>query len=131
MIAGGLTGILLTAAMAANAKQFPFVTVGPLAEDLNDAGCAFTRRNAPPDARQIFKESADGAWMNLDGRDVRLTPVEEGYPRAVYRAGDINVYVYYGHGRQGEGGVAYPRATIKLIRGKDRLTVKAEGGCGC
>ncbi len=123
--------LLLMPAMAADARQAPFVVVGPLSEDLNDVGCAFTLRNAPPDARQIFKDSPDGAWMNLDGKDVLLTPVQQDYPRAVYRAGDIHVYLYYGYGKEGEGGVGYPRATLKLIRGKDRMTLKIAGGCGC
>lgn len=109
----------------------PFVIVGSLSEELNDVGCAFTPRNAGPEARQIFKSGLDGSWMNLDGRDVQLTPVEEAYPRAVYQAGDIRVFLRYGYGREGEGGVSYPRAEFRLMRGKERMKIKAEGGCGC
>lgn len=86
------------------------------------------------------------AWMNIDGRDIKLRKVRSIDPRGKerkgsrssrkYTAGDVDVLI-----ERVTTGVCAPNdescesteysATITVTKGSRRQIIKVTGGCGC
>lgn len=140
-----IAGFLLILALMLPAwaeKKPSLLQVGPLKkEDIYDAGCMFWLRSDRKREHPVFVDIAAGAWLNLDGDDIRLTkkelPVTEehhyatGAMRDEYFTEDVHMTLHYGKGREQEGGVTYKRATMVLSAHGQTRTVRLTGGCGC
>ncbi|HWS54922.1 MAG TPA: hypothetical protein VN228_12375 [Pyrinomonadaceae bacterium] len=76
----------------------------------------------------LARHGGDGAWMNLDGRDTRLTLLRASGARTEYRAGATRISVR----AEPTGDDTYSvKLTIVLRRGRARRVVRAVGYADC
>ena len=78
----------------------------------------------------VFLSNRDGdnAWMNLDGRDTRLTLLRAAGARSEYRAGATRVSV---RTETAEDDTYFLKLTVVLRRGRARRVVRAVGYADC
>lgn len=110
---------------------------------LDGCGCYMKRQGKT--SYVLLGEITDNrrAWMNIDGRDVRLTFVSSTHPARPLRRGDRFVQKYSIDGvivevtlmvtapSPPEGEVTKYAATIKVTKNNRTQTVRATGECGC
>ena len=147
-----LTIVVLSTVSAQNASKRSLVANLTKSAVADGCGCYFKFRGTPENAeRYIFSSSIDDertAWMNVGGRDVKLTLQKESglkgkeaeklgsKSQATYSSGDINVTGTYVVRR-----VCDPNdencestqydATFVVKKGPKSQVVKAVGSCGC
>lgn len=115
--------------------------------NISGCGCYLKPASTPDEQRYYFLTVSgdDGftAWMNIDGRDVKLS-LESTTARPEHEhKGDTTTEVYKGGGATVQvilviteeippgGKIIFHSADIKVTKGKRTQTVKAVGDCGC
>lgn len=95
---------------------------------IGGAGCAYQRTGGRR-ARGVifFAEFEDDAWVNVDGRDLRLKPARG--QAGVYEGGGLKVTVDMREVGGAEEGTSY-RGRLIFERGGAKTVVRAEGVCG-
>jgi hypothetical protein len=103
-------------------------------------GCSFWPAGKQPDQNILVGNYEKQAWMNIDGKVVKLRLVKDTTRYRgkhgdryyqTYQSGDITVKVTCVATGFGDTHAVYCDATITVIRRRQRQTVKAEGSCGC
>jgi len=142
--------VLPGAAQSKRSEKIPLPRVGTIKDYPATGlmvGCGnsyyyFERRARTSGANYVFISNADGtiAWMNLDGQDVSLKPVEIPKPanipfRARYRWKNISITVLVEDFKPPDApaadGDAMFRMKIILRRGRARKTIRGVGSADC
>ena len=143
---------LALAGTVASSTQAPRVANIKDKKISDGCGCYFQFRGTPREAQKyMFFSSIEDteekeAWMNIDGKDVKLTLVSKTDPKGRERVGSRSTRRYATQGTILDVTYVATRvcgvndescestdydATFKLmVRGMQR-TIKAVGGCGC
>jgi hypothetical protein len=107
--------------------------VGSLNRDINNPGCYFYFAN-----RRLMFYDSDETWMNIDGRDVRLSLVKQTRPKGrmrtgsrstkSYSAGDITVDIVEVITKFSS--ISNLSATFTVRKGNRTQVVRGTGVCG-
>jgi hypothetical protein len=149
----GLVLLLVTSSLAINVDQYRSALkteplIAPIADQglVSGCGCSF---HFPSDSqmRTVFGSNMDEshAWMNINGRDVKLRLIRSTHPRnervgsrtsETYQALSIKVSAVLVTTRmcgplEEDCEVTNYEATFTVTKGKHKKTLRLIGGCGC
>lgn len=142
---------LFSASIIVSAQRKGMVGILDMSDRADGCGCYFSFNKADDRARRlVFFASHEGngntAWMNIDGRDVRLRLVKETKPKekirvgsrytSRYAAGDvtldvIRVVTWLCPPRDEGCEITKYSTTITIRKGSRTQVVRTVGSCGC